>query len=102
MNGKEKEGYHPQNNAWFDILNLANQLHKSKSTYSEGPKHGKTYFSENQVSNLLEQEKEYLFWAIKSYKEAVKKNLVYKEDGLMLKVETRVENEAVDKLFVYA
>lgn len=35
---KEKDGYHSQKDGFFDILNLANQLHKSKSTYPEGLK----------------------------------------------------------------
>lgn len=99
---REREGYHPQKDTLFDILSLANQLHKSKSTYPEGPEHGKIYFSENQVPNLLEQEKEHLSQAIKSYKKVVKKDSVYKKDKLMLEVEARVENEAIDKLFAQA
>lgn len=97
--GRKKEGYYPQKDALFDILSLANQLHRLKSTYPEGLEHGKIYFSENQIPNLLEQGKKHLSWAIKSYKKAVKKDLMHKEDKLMLEVEAKAENEAVDKLF---
>ncbi len=99
MIGRERKGPHPQKNALFNILSLANQLHISKSTYPQGPKHGKIYFSENQVPNLLEQGKDHLSRAIKSYKETVKKDLTHKEDKLMLEVEARAENEAIDELF---
>ena len=51
--GKEREGFCSQKNTLFDILSLANQLHRSKSTYPEGPERGKIYFSENQVPNLV-------------------------------------------------
>ena len=100
--GREREGYHPQKDALFDILSLANQLHRSKSTYPEGPEYGKIYFSENQVPNLLEQGKEHLSRAIKSYKKVIKKDSAHKEDKLMLEVEVRAENKAVDELFAQA
>lgn len=55
--GREKKGYHPQKDASFDILSLANQLHRSKSTHPEGPERGKIYFSENQVPDFIKQGK---------------------------------------------
>ena len=51
---KERDGFRPQKNASFDILSLANQLHRLKSTYPEGPERDKIYFSENQVPNLVQ------------------------------------------------
>lgn len=39
--------------ASFNILSLANQLYRLKSSHSDGPKYGKIYFLENQVSDLL-------------------------------------------------
>lgn len=51
--GQEQEAKHLQKNSFFDILSLANQLYRSKSTLPEGPEHSKIYFSENQVSDLI-------------------------------------------------
>lgn len=64
----------------FDILNLANQLYRSKSTYPESPQYGKIDFSKNQIFNLVKQKQEHLFQAIKSYKKVIEKDLVYKKD----------------------
>lgn len=33
---KQKNSYHSQRNASFDILNLVNQLHKLRSIYPKG------------------------------------------------------------------
>lgn len=44
----------------FNILSLANQLYRSKLTYLERPKHGKIYFSENQVLDLIKLGLKYL------------------------------------------
>ena len=68
---KERNGFCPQKDASFDILNLADQLHRSKSTYPEGSKRGKIYFSENQVLNLVQLGLTHLPQAVKAYKEAV-------------------------------
>lgn len=69
--GKERNGYHLTKNASFDILSLADQLYRSKSTYLEEPKHGKIYFSENQVPDFVKLGLEHLSQAIKAYKETV-------------------------------
>lgn len=98
--GREKKGYHPQKDVLFDILSLANQLYRSKSTYPEGFKYDKIYFSENQVPNLIKQRKEHLRQTIKNYKQVVIKDLVYKVDKWILEVEVRAGNETIDKLFV--
>lgn len=50
----ESNGKHPQKDAAFDILSLADQLHLSKSTDPKGPEQGKIYFSENQVPDLID------------------------------------------------
>lgn len=66
--GKERDGYHPTKDASFDILSLADQLHRLKSTYLEGTKHDKIYFSENQVPDLIKLGLEYSLRAIKAIK----------------------------------
>lgn len=99
---REKDCYHSQKDVLFDILSMANPLHRSKYTYLDSSKYGKIYFSENQVPDLIKQEQKHLPQAIKSQKELVKKDLTYKENKLMLDVEARVENEAIDKLFAQA
>ncbi|MCJ1349254.1 hypothetical protein MMC31_007490, partial [Peltigera leucophlebia] len=95
--GKERDGYHPQKDASFDILSLADQLHKSRSTYPKGPERGKIYLSENQVPDLIKLGQDHLPQVIKAYKEAVWKNLVDIERTLMPDDESG--NEAVDELF---
>lgn len=70
---KEKNGYHPINNASFDILSLANQLHRLKSTYPERLKRGKIYFSENQVPDLVKLGLEYYFKLSRPIKRLFKK-----------------------------
>lgn len=60
-------------NALCDILSLADQMHKSKSTNSNSPKCEKIYFWENQVPDLLMEGKKYLHFKIHSYNELVEK-----------------------------
>lgn len=69
--GWERNDYYPQKNSSFDILSLANQLYKFRSTFFEGPKHSKIYFLKNQISNLINLSLEYLPRAIKAHKEAI-------------------------------
>lgn len=102
MISKERKSYHPQKNALFNISSLADLLHRSKSIYLKDSKYSKISFLKNQVSNLIKQEKKYLFQLIKKYKLAVKKNLIYKKDKLLLEVEAKVSKEAVNKLFALA
>lgn len=68
---KEKNGYYLTKDRFFDILSLANQLHKSKSTYLKRPKRGKIYFSENQILDLIKLGLIHLSQAIRPYKEAI-------------------------------
>lgn len=91
--GREREGYHPQKDALFDILSLADQLHRSKSTHPKGPDRGKIYFSENQIPDLIKQGKEHLPQAVKSYKQAVTKDLAHEEDEQMLEIKAKAGNE---------
>lgn len=75
--GREKKGYRRQKNDLFNILSLANQLHRLKSTYLKDLKSRKIYFLENQIPDLRKQGPEYLAQAIKSYKETIKKGLAH-------------------------
>lgn len=95
--GKEKNGFCPQKNFLFHILSLANQLYRSKSTYSDGPERSKIYFSENQVSNLIKLGLNHLPQAMKSYKKAVQKDMMHKYKASML--EDGFGNEVVNELF---
>ena len=92
---KQRDGYHPQKEALFDILSLANQLHRSKSTYPKGPERGKIYFLENQVPNLISLELNHLPQAVKEYKKAVRKDYMYDEKAL----DVKPGNKMVDELF---
>lgn len=58
--GQEPRAKHLQKDSSFDILSLANQLYRSKSTLPEGPEQGKIYFLENQVPDLVKQGKAHL------------------------------------------
>lgn len=53
--GKEQSERHLTKNVLFDILNLADQLHCSRSTTSDGPEPRKIYFSENLAPDLWKQ-----------------------------------------------
>lgn len=94
--GKERNGYYPTKNAFFNILSFTNQLHKSKSTYLEGSEHGKIYFLENHVLDHIKLRLKYLPQAVKAYKEVIQKNTVHKSGAYMLE---KSRNKAVDELF---
>ena len=97
-----KSNYHWQREKWlptskrliFDIQSLADQLHRSKSTYLEGPKRGEIYFSENQVPDLIKLNLKYLPRAVKAYKKAVQKNSAHDKA-----VEVDTINKSIEKLF---
>ena len=92
---KQRNSYSLQKNALFDILSLANQLHRSKSTYLKSPECGKIYFSEGQVPNLIGLGLNLLPQAIKAYKKAVRKNYVNDKKAL----DAEPGNETIDELF---
>lgn len=69
--GRNQTGRHSTKDASFDILSLADQLYWSKSTNPHGPEHGKIYFSENQVPDLLMQGKSHLHTNIHLYNDVV-------------------------------
>ena len=94
--GRERDGYHPQKDSFFDILSLADQLHRSRSIFFEGPERGKIYFSENQVPDLINLSLEYLPRAVKAYKEAIWKNSIYKNAD---DAEAETINKSVEELF---
>lgn len=73
---QQKSGNHPIKNALFDILSLADQLYRSKSTIPDGPGTDKIYFSENWVLNLLKEGKRTLHHAIDLYNDIITKNKV--------------------------
>ena len=77
--GRERKGYHPQKYSFLDTLSLADQIHRSMSTYLKGRKRDKIYFSKNQVSDLIKLSLEYLPHGVKAYKEAVWKNSAHSE-----------------------
>ena len=64
-------GRHPPKDASFDILSLADQLYRSRSTNPDGPKPGKIYFSENPVPDLLVQGEEALIKNVLAYNESL-------------------------------
>ena len=92
--GREKDGYQPQKDSFFDILSLADQLHRSRSMYLEGPKRDKIYFSENHVFDLIKLSLEYLLRAVKAYKEAVQKDSAHSEVP-----EAETVNKSIEKVF---
>lgn len=107
--GRHRSGYHPIKDASFDILSLADQLHRSKSTHPTGPQSGKIYFSENQIPNLLKQGKENLHRAIELYKMLVYQNVILSSniereapDVPVQIPELDGQNESVNELFSQA
>lgn len=106
---QHQSGYHPTKDASFDILSLADQLHRSKLTHPTGPQSGKIYFSENQIPNLLKQRKENLYCAIESYKMSVYQNIILSSiieqgalDVLVQIPELDGQNESMNELFSQA
>lgn len=95
--GKKRDRYQIQKDTSFDILSLANQLYRSKSTYPESPEYSKIYFLENQVPNLINLGLNHLSRVLKAYKEADQKDMVYKYRASIL--EDGAGNEIMDKLF---
>ena len=98
--GQERGSRHPQKDSSFDILSLANQLYRSKSTLPEGPEQGKIYFSENQVPDLVKQGKAHLVQAIKLYNASIGRRKV--QDDELQVPELVGENENVNELFSQA
>lgn len=100
--GRERDGKHPQKDAAFDILSLADQLHRSKSTDPKDPEQGKIYFSENQVPDLIDLGQKYLARAIALYNESIERGQggtdAIDEDALASEPDEG-ENEIVDELF---
>lgn len=97
--GKKRNGYYPQQDTFFDILNLANQLHKLKSTHPKGPKREKIYFSKNQVSDLIKLELKHLLKAVKAYKGIIKKDSVDVGGKAAAVSGDIIANKAVNELF---
>ena len=100
--GREQSDYHPTKDSSFDILSLADQLYRSKSTYPSGSGQGKIYFSENQVLDIIKQGRKHLHQAIEAYKNSIDKNhvlgLATLEKNLQLP-ELEGQNKRVNELF---
>ena len=97
--GRERDGKHPQKDASFDILSLADQLHRSKSTDPKGPEQGKIYFSENQVPDLIDLGQAYLHRAVSSYNEAVERGQGEADTDAVASELDGGQNESIDELF---
>lgn len=83
--GREQKGRHPEKDASFDILSLADQLHRSKSTNLDGPDKGKIYFSENEVPDLVKEGSEAMWKAVEAYNKSIEEN----------KIMSKINNKAV-------
>lgn len=53
--GRKRQDYYPQKDILFNIINLANQLYKLKSSPPNSAKYGKIYIPENQIPDLIKQ-----------------------------------------------
>lgn len=74
--GREREGYHPKKDSSFDILSLADHLHRSQSTTLEGPQLGKIYFLLNPVPDFFAEGLKALLSNVELYNRSLKKNKV--------------------------
>ena len=74
--GRERDSYHPTKNSSFDILSLADQLHRSRSTTPEGPEPRKVYFSLNPMPDLFAEGVQALFPNVKAYNLSLEKTEV--------------------------
>ena len=74
--GREQDSYYPTKNSSFDVLSLANQLHRSRSTTLEGPEQGKVYFSLNSMPDLFAEGVQALFPNVKAYNLSLEKTEV--------------------------
>ena len=102
--GRQRKSRHPVKDASFDILSLANQLYRSKSTYPRGPDIEKLYFSENQVPDLLIEGRKALPSAIEAYNLSISTNDLAEAAEPLTKEEVAEENirhnnQTVAKLF---
>lgn len=86
--------YHPSKNASFDILSLADQLHRSKSVTPDGPEPRKIYFSENPVADLLAEGLEAFEKNITLYNKSVDR----KEHGITAANGEQASNEEIQEI----
>lgn len=108
--GRDRSGKHPTKSAAFDILSLADQLYRSKSTSSGGPEHGKVYFSENPTPDLLLEGLIALLAQTEAFNGSLERNstaevAVYAtEDGVHSETAAQAsrENEIVNEMFEIA
>lgn len=102
--GRQRSSNHPIKNALFNILSLADQLYRSKSTIPDSPGTSKIYFSENQVLNLLKERKRILHRAVDLYNNTITKNKVLDPTSEVNREDMQIselvgQNKSVNKLF---
>ena len=102
--GRQRGGNHPIKDASFDILSLADQLYRSKSTIPDSPGTGKIYFSENQVPDLLKEGKRTLHRAVDLYNDTITKNKVLDPASEVNREDVQIpelvgQNKSVNELF---
>lgn len=85
--GRERSSTHPIKDVSFDILSLADQLHRSKSTIPQGPEPGKLYFSGNKALDLLMDGIEALERNVHKFNESI-----LKDEILSIEVDTNDES----------
>lgn len=111
--GRERAGRHPTKDASFDILSLADQLYRSRSTFPEGPEPEKIYFSENPAPDLLFEGTKAFGSTADEFNRSLEKNDVGEamldetEDGLAGRKDNPIDldsgrNEEVNNLFSVA
>lgn len=96
ITARENKGLHPEKDASFDILTLADQLHRSKSTIPEGPEPGNFCFSEIEVPNLVNEGMENLRKNIDLY------NLSINNSDTAIIEEPTEEEDSAERLAVLA
>lgn len=113
--GRDRTGRHLTKDSSVDILSLADQLYRSKSTIPEGPEPGKMYFSENPAPDLLLDELKALPAQVEALNKSVKDKRPVKievdgdEDGITfgsrahpIELPNVGSNEIVNELFLSA
>ena len=112
--GRKQLGRHHIKNSSFDILSLADQLYRSKSTVPEGPKPGKVYFSKNPASDLILDNMKVLTAQVKAFNILLESNEPVEvgdgdankdttgEKSHLIKVSNDGINKAVSDLFLSA
>lgn len=102
--GRQRGGNYLIKDALFDILSLADQLYRAKSTIPDGSGPGKIYFSENQMFDLLKEGKRTLHYAVDLYNDIITKNKVLNPVSEVNREDVQIpelvgQNKSVNELF---